>query len=805
MRFLTDLRMAVRALARQPGFSAVALFTLALGIGASAAVFSVLQSVLLTPLRYRNPDRLVRLQLFEPNHPDPLKRLRPFLSVPLVYALHTRQDVFTGIAAMNSYRELGADLTDGAQPQRLRQLPVALDFFDVLGVRPILGRTFGPDEPDLRIAVLSFGLWTGAFGRDSLILGKSITLDGIQYLVVGVMPPNFAPPLGHAADLWTPENVGSSPASRTDWGNHYLEVIGRLAPGMTLAQAQQRLDLFTRALSQRVGSQLEMDVRLEPLQEATVGNARATLWVLMGAVGLLLLSACVNVANLFLARGVGRRRELAVRVALGAGRRGLLTDLLVESMLLAGAGGVAGLGLGYASIRVFSALAPEGLPRASEITLNGSTLVFTAIVVVAAGIVFGILPGLRFLHHAPSLALREGSTRAGVGAKERRLQSGLVVSQVAAALILLVSAGLLIKSFVRLQHVELGFEPRNAFTFQVNLPTARYRAPDSRIAFHRQLQQRIAALPQVRASGAVDWLPLHGRYHPWGFNRLDTPDERYEIADARVVAGDYFSAAGIPLIRGRAFADGDRADAPKVAVVSRTVAANSYPGDDPIGKHMSLLGRNWEIVGVVGDVPVDPYGTVVPLVYLPHDQFADNRNWALNQVVAWRGAAADGPARIRAEVAAIDPALVVYDAKPLSDVAAEALSRQRFTLLLMGAFAGTALLLATAGLYGVISYAVRQQTHEIGVRIAVGARYTDIVALILGRALRLAGTGIALGLLAVIPLTGWLRTLLFEVPVTDPSVLAIVAAGLLAVAWAAAYVPSRRAARLDPARVIRDT
>jgi len=805
LRFLgRELRVACRTLARQRGFTAAVVLTLALGIGATSAVFSVLRAVVLQPLPYAHPEELVRVRLSMPEHPDVTKRDRGYVSVPWVMALASQRDVFAGIAGMYIYRELGADLTGAGGPERVRILPVSPAFFEVLGVRPALGTGFSPDPRDAPLAILSHALWAQDFGGDSTLIGSTVALDGVPHTVVGVLPAHFQAPLSYDADVWTADALGSDPAARDDWGNHYLGVIGRLAPRMTLASAQARLDTYARDVSERIGAQPAMFMRLVPLKEATVGDARDSLWVLMAAVGLLLATACANVANLVLARGIGRARELEVRVALGAGRRGLLGHLLAESLLLATIGGATGLLVSLAVLRALTALRPASLPRIGEIGVDGTVLLLTGGVTLGVGILFGVIPALRFRRSEADLVHGGGGIRTTGGRASGWIQGSLAVAQVGTALVLLIGAGILVRSFLALQRVPLGFDPQGAITYDVHLPTARYASPERRIAFYREWYERLGHMRGVRSAGAVDWLPLQGRYHPWGFTRVDRADADV-AADARVVAGHYFEAAGIPLIAGRRFGPSDAADAPKVAVVSREMAQREYGAEGPLGKRIRLLGREWEIVGVVGDVPYDPSGDIIPLVYLPHDQFADNRNWGLSQVLRWEGQTGSGVARLRSELAAMDPDLVFDRPRSLSTVVDATLDRQRFTLLLMEVFAGTALALATVGLYGVLAYAVRERTHELGIRIALGARPGNVMGLVLKRAMTLAGLGIAGGIAAAAVLTRWLRSLVFQIGVTDPAVVAVVVSAMVLIALAAAYLPARRATRMDPTAAFRDT
>jgi predicted permease len=805
---IRDLRTALRSLRRRPGFSSIVVLTLALGIGANTAVFSVLNGVLLKPLPYPDSQELVRIyQLWEDGQSG--ERQYDFNYVTgLDYLDYRAQtEVFAGVAAFYSYREMGADLTGGDRPERIVRMPISSEFFEVLGVRPARGRSFTPAEEreGVPLAVISYGLWQRHFAGAPDVVGMSLELDGVVHEVIGVMPQGFQGPLGRQVEAWTPENLDPTD-SRNTRGNHYLSVVARLAPGVTPRQAQERMDVVTRAIAEEVtpeeGAWL---AQILPLQEDRVGESRAALWVLMAAVALVLLSTCVNVANLFLVRSFSRGRELAVRAALGSGRGGLVRQLLTESLLLALLGGLLGLGLAWAGIEVLVSLAPEGLPRISEIGLNRAVLLFTLGVSLLTGLLFGLAPTLRLSR--PNLAgdLREGDRGSTVGTGQHRLRSVLVVSEVAVALVLLVGAGILMRSFAAIQSVDLAIRAEGVLTYEVHLPDSRYPAGEDRVQFYENLFPRIRAIPGVSAVGATSWLPVQGRYHDWGVSRMEEGEVvgDWNASDMRMVAGDYFEVLDIDLLQGRLLGPEDRADTDPVCVINRFIQERDFPGEDPVGKLLYAAGGPRTVVGVVENVPHDPFGAVSPRTYIHHDQFAGNRNWALIQAVSFQGDPGELVSAVREELRGVDPSLVLFRVRSMEDLVVDGVAGQRFSMLLMGIFAGMALLLAAVGIYGVLSYLVNQRGHEIGIRMALGAEPGDVRWLVVRQGMVLAGAGIGVGLVTAGYLTQFLRSLVFEARLADPLVFGGVAVGLGLTALLAAFLPARRATRVDPASAFR--
>jgi len=805
---IRDLRTTFRSIRKRPGFSSVVIITLAMGIGANTAVFSIFNGVLLRPLPYAEPEDLVRIyQQWEDAETGEISYGFNYFT-GLDYLDHRAQtEIFEGVAAFYTYREMGSDLTGGDRPERIVRMPVSSEFFQVLGVSPVRGRAFSRDEERLGVplAVLSHGLWQRHFAGADDVLNRTLMLDGLVHEVVGVMPRGFQGPMGRQVEVWTPENL--DPAhDRNSRSNHYLSVVARLAPGVTLPQARDRMGVLMRRIYET--ESVEEGVWLSqivPLHEDRVGESRATLLVLLAAVALVLLSTCVNVANLFLVRSLSRAQELAVRVALGSGRGGLIRQLLSESMALALLGGLLGLGLAWSGIRALLALAPEGLPRITEISLNGPVLLFTLAVSVVTGLVFGLAPTLRLSR--PDLVgdLRDGGRGSTGGRDHHRLRSVLVVSEVAVALVLLVGAGVLIRSFQALTEVDLAVRVEGVLTYEVHLPDVRYAQGEDRVLFYQDLFPRVESIPGVQSVGATSWLPVQGRYHDWGVTRVEGEELSgdWNGSDMRMVAGDYFEVLGIDLIQGRYLGPQDRADSDPVCVINRFIQERDFPEGDPVGKLLYAAGSPRTVVGVVEDVPHDAVGSGSPQTYIHHNQFASNRNWALIQTVAFEGDSGALVSAIREELRRVDPDLVLFRVRTMESVLAGGIARERFSMLLMGVFSVMALLLAAIGIYGVLSYLVSQRSHEIGIRMALGAAPRDVRRLVVGQGMVLAGVGIGAGMLAALFLGRWLRSMVFQVEVTDPWVFGLVAVGLTVTTWVSAYLPARRATRVDPAAAFR--
>ena len=803
--FTQDLRFALRSLAKRPGFVAVVIFTLALGIGANTVVFTVLDGVLLSPLPYEEPERLVRLYQGYFSRPEELN----FLAGAGFLAYREQSDIFAGVGAYYTYRESGTDLTGGDEPERVVIMEISADAFAVLGAEPMMGREFtrAEERRDAGVAMISYGLWQRYFGGDPEILGTSFLLAGAPHVVVGVMPAGFRNPIGGQPEIWVPEHLhpvaeGYDP---NNWDNHYLSAVARLQPGVTIAQALARLDALVPGFIEEDPDAEGQTARLVPLLEDKVGHTRTMLVVLMGAVGMVLLIACVNVANLFLARTSDRWKELALRAALGAGRVRLVTQMIAESLLLGLAGGVAGLLLAVGGLRTVLALAPDTLPRVASIGIDLRVFGFTLLVAVATGLLFGIAPALQFSRPSLERALREEDRGHSGGNATRRLRAGLVVAEVSVALVLLVGAGLLLKSFAALVSVDLGVRTESILTYEVHLPDARYDAAQ-RVTFYDAFFERVEAIPGVLAVGATSYLPSEGEYHQWGMRRrdIDADSEAAFIGpNVRVIDHDYLRVMGIGLVSGRAFGPTVVLGSPRVLLINQYLAEHLFPDRDPVGAPVRLAGYEYEVAGIITDTAFDPKGTVGPKVYLSHDQYADNRNWAMIQTVRTDGEPTTIVAQLRAELREVDPNLVLYRVRTMEDVVGAGISPQRFSMALMGAFAAVALLLAAVGIYGVLAYTVAQRTHEIGIRMALGADRSAVRGLVLRHGLVLTAVGILIGIAGSLALTRWLSSLLFGVEPNDPLVFGAVAIGLALVAALAGWLPARRATSVDPLLALR--
>ena len=802
---LQDVRYAVRSVRKNKSFTAIAVVTLALGVGATTAVFSVLHGVVLTPLPYHEPDQLVRMYWSTVENPDQ----RQFMPGLDFLDYREQVDAFAGLAAMYTYQEIGLDVTGLGGARRLRALPVSAGYFEVYRATPLLGRTFGPEEEDTPrrnapFAVLSHRTWSTLTDSDPDIVGSSLTFDGEAHTVLGVMRPSFHDVVAGDIDVWVP--AGMQRGGRNSRGNHYLTIVGRLKPDVSLAQAQAEVDVVQAAILEELSGDWENTrVTLYPLFDDVVGPTGTMLFVLMGAAGLVLLIACVNVANLFLARSIARQKEIAVRAALGAGRLRLAGQLLVESLLVAAIGGVAGLAATVVGVRVLLAVSPESLARAEEVSFDPTLLGFTAAMTILTGLVFGVAPAWQSLKVDLNHILHDAGRGSTAGLHGKHLRGALVSGQMALAVVLLVGAGLLIKSFVGLQQLELGVDPENVATFEVNLPSARYSDAEQRIRFHQLFQDRIRTISGVRAAGAISKLPVSGEYHIWGY-QWNTPEgmSDWESIQVRVIEGDYFDVLGISLIEGRGFRSGDRLDTRHVALLNRAAAEFSFADGNAIGEQISINGAPWTVVGVVEDVAHDHRGSFARKVYLPHSQYGNNRNWALTQVVRTESPRPDLWDLARVELAAIDPDLILHNPEPMATVMAREIARDRFALTLMGVFAAVALALAAIGVYGVLSYLVSQRTSEIGIRMALGARASQVRAMVLGQAALWAGIGIAIGLAGAFGLSRLLDSMVFGVSVTDPVIFGSVALGLGVIAIVAGYAPARRATRVDPMHALRN-
>jgi predicted permease len=793
-----DVRYATRQLHRSAGFASIVVATLGLAIGGATAVFSVVQAVLLAPLPYEEPGQLVRFYQQDPDKPDSPSTL----SGTHFTFLREHATAFEDVAALAHYSETGLDLVADGRAERLRVLRVSSGYFGTLRAHPRLGRDFErDDETGTHRVVLSDTLWRSRFHSNQAIVGTTIGLSGEPYEVAGVAPPGFEDPIAPDVAAWIPY-----PLARDTYEENYsLTAIGRLRNGVTLEQAQGELATFTPAMRERWPAASKCAILATPLHETVVARARGPVQLVFAAVWLVLLVACVNVANLALVRAADRVHEFAVRAALGSGRSRLVRQLLVESLVLAALGGAVGLAVAHAGIQVLQALGREALPRLGEVGLNREVLLFAIATTVATALGFGIAPALRLAGTAPADALRQQS-RTSTGSRAlSRFRGTLAGAQVALALTLLAGAGVLFASFYRLQNVDLGVRVDRVLTFEVNLPSIRYDAA-RRASFQEALADRLETIPGVTGAGGTSRLPATGSYHPWNIRIASGPrtgtsiDRSRFTMQQRIVSGHVFAALGIPMLAGRDFDDRDDAGAPGRVVVSANLARTAFPGipfENVLGQRLAG-GREFEIVGVVGDVALDVYGTPTMTVYRPHRQFADDRNWALTQVVATEQSTGDLLKAVYREVARLDPDLVVYRPATMAQVVDRGTARERFALVLMAAFAIIALALAALGLYGVLAFAVRQRTTEIGIRIALGASAAQVRVLVLRQAAVVVMLGVGAGVAGALALGRWLEALAFGIAPSDPRILAGSAITLVAVAVLAAWLPAHRASSVEP-------
>jgi putative ABC transport system permease protein len=795
-----DIRYAARLLRRSPGFSAIAIAALAIGIGANTAIFSVVDTLLLQHLPYADPDRLAIVW----EHNIPRDRKSNVVSPGNFVHWREMNASFVDLAAASV--AFNMTLTGVSDPEEIRAQLVSAQFFPLLGVAPVLGRTFTAEEDrrDSRIIVISDRLWRQRFSADRSIVGKPITLGGVPYTVVGVAPSGVSL-LDKTIDLWRP--IGFTAEDRTPQGRG-VTVVGRLKPDVSFARAHDDMVRVHAELT-RMFPRMNTGwtARVVPLKEQLFGDVRPSLFVLLAAVAFVLLIACANVANLLLARATSRRRELAVRAALGANRGRLIRQLLAECLVLASAGGAAGLLLAYWMIHVLRTVVAARLPiqRLELVAIDGRVLAFTIAASVLSGLVFGVFPA--FAGSAGlNEALKEGG-RTGSAAKGNRARSVFVIVEVALAVVLLVGAGLLLRSFTRLLDISPGFDPHRTVTLRVSLPEARYDSDAKKIQFFQRLFQKTDALPGVQAAGSISALPLTGPAAATRFEIVGKPAPplgQEPVADVRVVSHGYFRAMGVPLLRGRLFNEDDPADAANRVIINDTMARRHWPGEDPIGKRVRISWsdrREDEVIGVVGDVrqaalDVEPRATT----YWPYARNVyGGMTLAIRTSHDERAIVSSVSTLIRQE----DPLLAVSAVHTLDEVIAASVAQRRLLMMLLSIFAGAALLLAAVGIYGVIAYSVTQRTQEIGIRLALGAQQATVLRLVIGQALALALAGVVIGGAGALALTRTMQGLLFAVRPTDPATFLSVALGLTVVALIASYIPARRAMRVDPVIALR--
>jgi predicted permease len=810
---LQDLRFGLRMMLKSRGFTLAAIATLALGIGANTAMFSVVYHVLLRPLPFPEPERLMAVEPMSTRHGPPAPSN---FSFPDYRDTRARNVSFTDIAAYNNN---DYTLTGTGEPVHVSTEIVSAAFFDVLGVHPTLGRSFAREEdaPGHHVIVLSHRLWMRQFQGDRSVLGRTVTLSGRNYTIVGVMPEGFQFPVrSQAIDLWTtfsklsePDAPGD-PAITEQRGAHFLEVIGRLKPGVTMEQATADVTAIARALAaQDPDHNKYMTVtRVRPQVEYMVGESARALKLLLIAVGLVLLIACANVANLLLARSTSRAREIAIRSALGASGSRIVRQLLTESVTLALAGAVTGTGLAIWALSAMVKLYPSNLPRLAQVSIDVRVLLFTSGLALVSAILFGLVPALRVARPHIAEAMQAGGRTSG-SAQHNRLRSALVISQTALGLMLLIGAGLLIRSLERLRHVDLGFNPEHLLTANFDLSQTRYN-PDQQDQFYQELLHRLRTVPGVTAAGAAMPMPLSNDEWSISFNLLDDPAPESEQPSAGffIASPGLFEGMQIPLVSGRLFDDRDRRNAPQVMIINQAFAQKFFANEDPLGRRIKIGAGDGKsrpkertVVGVVGNVrsatlTQNPraayYVPLSQMIWSPPSLVIRTANSPLSVVED-----------VRKTLAGMDAEAPLFDVRSMDDVLALDLGEARFQTLLLSAFAAIALLLTAVGLYGVMAYSVAQRTQEIGIRIALGASRTDVLRMVLERGALLTGAGLVAGIIGALALTGFMEKMLFDTKPFDPLTIAAVTVILAAIALLASYLPAQRATRVDPLVTLR--
>ncbi|MCM3901970.1 MAG: ABC transporter permease [Pyrinomonadaceae bacterium] len=797
-----DIRYGVRSLARHPGFTAIAVITLALGIGANTAIFSVVNAVLLRPLPFADPERIVWLWDTQPQLPTAPTSLPDFLD------WKEQNRSFEHLAAFQS-GNMFFNAGDGTE-----DVPVGLvtpEMFSLFRVSPILGRTFTNEETlpgeRSRLAVLSYSTWQNKFGSDPNVIGRTIQLSGTTHTIIGVMQSGFSFP--ERSQLWRPLPIDPK---QLDRGPHYLRVVGRLKRDVTLAQAQADMSAIATRLAQEHPEKIAgHGVKLERLTDVVVGDIGLALFVFLGAVGFVLLIACANLANLMLARVGARQKEIAVRTALGASRLHIVRQLLTESIMLAVTGGAAGLLLAIWAVSWVVALSPDTIPRVHEISVDPRVAGFTLLVSLATGVLFGLAPALQVSRPDLTDALKE-SGRTTAGLRGNRLRGALVMSEVALSLVLLIGAGLMIRSFAKLNQVDPGFNPDRVLTLGVALLNTKYPTDEQVATTYSQIMERAATVPGVVSAGAISDLPLSGSNTSDYFTIEGRPaiaKEAEPLTEYRVVTPRYFESMGIPLLAGRDFTETDTKKSPNVVVINESFVRRHFGEENPLGHRLKLQGQERDpllIVGVVGNVRdfgLDELPT--PGAYVPFLQDPLSKTYVRSMTIVARTKSDPGAiaGSLRAAVTSMDKSLPVYALKPMTEYLRDSLARRRFNMVLLSGFSGLALVLAAIGIYGVISYGVAQRTREMGIRMALGAQSRDVLKLIIRQAMLLTLGGVAIGLLASFALTRLMKSLLFSVSVTDPLTFAVIALLLTLIALLACLIPARRATKVDPLVALR--
>lgn len=802
---IQDLRYSIRLLLRKPGFTITAVIALSLGIGANTAIFSAVNAVLLRPLPYDEPERLV--WIWEHNLASDVQQ-EP-ISFPNFSDYCERNQVFEGVAAFTIWRPV---LTIAGEPERIPASQVSASLFSVLRAKVAVGRTFLPEEDrpgKNNVVILSHALWERRFGANKLVVGETITLNGNPYTVAGVMADDFrhpAPDARRPPELWVPLGMDADQMHRR---LDILNVMARLRPSASLEQARAEMETIAAQLDQQYPeTNAGWGVTVVSLHERFVGDVRPAMLVLLGAVAFLLLIACANVANLLLVRSTARQKEIAIRKALGATRGQLIKQFLIESTLLAVTGGVLGSLLAVWGVNVLRSLNLSNIPLINEAGLDMRVYGFTLVISLLTGIAFGLIPALQASNPDLNESLKEGGRNPGLGVSSGRTRSLLMVFEVSLSLVLLIGAGLMINSFLRLQRVDPGFNPDRVLTVELALPGSKYAESHQVLSFYREVVDRVGRLPGVRAAAAVSAPPLGGgvsvlNLEIEGQPRL--PAGQVLGAESQVISPSYFHTMGIPLMEGRLFTDGDVEGAPGVIVINDVMADRYWPNEDPIGKRISLVDAQtgpWlTVIGVVGNVhqlslDSEPY----PQMY---EAYSQNPSWGATLVVRTASDPVGMISSVRAEVSAVDRDQPLYNVRTMENLLSESVSRQRFNMLLISVFTVVALALAAVGIYGVISYSVSHRSHEIGIRMALGARQVDIVKMVIEHGLKLALAGIGIGLAVAFLLTRVMSSLLYGVSAIDPLTFAIGTIVLIAVYALACYIPARRATKVDPMIVLR--
>ncbi len=800
------MRYAIRRLLHQPGFTLIVVLTLALGIGANTAIFSLVNAVLLRPLPYAQPERLVTLDHFYPS----LNNLEAGFAVPSYRDIRERTRIFETFAVMTRWN---ANLTGNGEPEKLNGAVATAEFFRVFGVAPAVGRTFASKEDQAgreHVVVLSHGLWTRRFGGDRAIVGRKIILSGEPYDVIGVMPASFRGVFTDQTEVWAPLVFKPEQFEENRRTNEFLRAVGRLKPDVGIEQASRDVTAFAESLKRDFRDAYPRDwtIKTRTFGRFSTERVRPALLVLLGAVALVLLIACANIANLMLARSMARTREMAVRAAIGATRADLIRQLLTESVLLSLAGAVAGLGVAVALIRGLEALGPIDLVRVESIGIDGTVLLYTFAIAVATGLIFGFAPALHSSRTDLQNSLKDG-TRTVSDHRGHWIRKGLVVAEIALALTLLVGAGLLIRSFARLQQVDPGFDPTHLLTFNISLPEAKYKTDAERIAFYEAVLPRLAALPGIVSAGATSTMPFSGDWSTGGFTVEGYQPPRgtpTPWGDQRLVTPGFHETLKVRLVRGRTIVATDRAEGQKVVVVDEETVKRFWPTGDPIGKRIAFgdnpKPEDWiTVVGVVEHTAHEGLDAEhrVQLYYPLAQNVSANMSMALRTA----GNPAEFANAARAAVRSVDRDQPIADVKTMEEMMDRAVGQRRLSMLLLGAFGGLAMLLASIGIYGVMSFDVTRRSQEIGVRMALGAARASVLSLVFRQGFVLALSGIAIGLVCALGLTRVLQAQLFGIGRTDPATFAGVAVGLALVAGLAMLIPALRATRVNPIEALR--